>query len=420
MTASRPNVLLIMTDEERYPPPYEAAGAGRVPAHAAAGAGAPPPRRAASSTATTRARPRARPVAPRSSPGSTRRCTASPTPPGSPSRPTIRRCTSSIPTPCPPMGDWFRAGRVPHPLPREVARLAPRPHDPGHARGPEGERRRRRARPARSTPTGGPTASTRTGSRVGSAASPTVPTRPTPASCATGCSRQEVVDLFTQIAETDDDAPWLAVASFVNPHDIAFTGAAWQCSASPPSRSRSPRSPRRRRSPTRSPGVPTASVSSRTTWPKMLYPQDTDGEYRRLYQFLQVLVDAAIMRILDELEARVSPTTPSSCSPPTTATCSARTADCMQKWHDAFDESVRVPMLVSGPGIDTDAPDVTSRPATSTCPDAPRAGGRRRRGRRRRGVAPPRGDAAVRRAATSRRCSEVRPRRTTSTRPCTS
>ena len=27
----------------------------------------------------------------------------------------------------------------------------------------------------------------------------------------------------------------------------------------------------------------------------------------------------------------------------------------MQKWHNAFDEAIRVPLLVSGPGIDTDA-----------------------------------------------------------------
>jgi arylsulfatase A-like enzyme len=30
----------------------------------------------------------------------------------------------------------------------------------------------------------------------------------------------------------------------------------------------------------------------------------------------------------------------------------------MQKWHNAYDEAVRVPMLVSGPGVDTGAPGV--------------------------------------------------------------
>ena len=117
-----------------------------------------------------------------------------------------------------------------------------------------------------------------------------------------GVFAQEVVDLFGQIAASDDDAPWLAVASFVNPHDIAFTGAAWQMLGFPRDRRLDPRrSPRRRRSPTRSRAAPTASGSSRRCGRRSLYPQDTDLEYRRLYHFLQVLVDAAIMRILDEL-----------------------------------------------------------------------------------------------------------------------
>ncbi len=33
-----PNILLIMTDEERYPPPYETDAVARVPPHADAGA----------------------------------------------------------------------------------------------------------------------------------------------------------------------------------------------------------------------------------------------------------------------------------------------------------------------------------------------------------------------------------------------
>ena len=97
---SRPNVLFMMTDEERYPPPYEAEALAefrrtQLPARERLRA-----RRAASCTATTRARRRVRRAAPRSSPGSTRRCTGSPTPTASPRRPPTRPCTSSTPTPC--------------------------------------------------------------------------------------------------------------------------------------------------------------------------------------------------------------------------------------------------------------------------------------------------------------------------------
>jgi arylsulfatase A-like enzyme len=90
----------------------------------------------------------------------------------------------------------------------------------------------------------------------------------------------------------------------------------------------------------------------------MLYPQETDGEYRRLYQFLQVLVDAAIMRILDELEAR-------GLADDTIVVFTSDHGDMlgahggmMQKWHNAYDEAVRVPMLVSGPGVDASAPGI--------------------------------------------------------------
>ncbi len=93
-------------------------------------------------------------------------------------------------------------------------------------------------------------------------------------------------------------------------------------------------------------------------WPKVLYPQETDGEYRRLYHFLQVLVDAAIMRILDELHAR-------GLADDTIVVFTSDHGDLlgahgglMQKWHNAFDEAIRVPLLVSGPGVDTDADDV--------------------------------------------------------------
>ena len=40
---------------------------------------------------------------------------------------------------------------------------------------------------------------------------------------------------------------------------------------------------------------------------------------------------------------------PFPCSPPTTATWSVPTVGC--KWYKPFDESIRVPLLVKGPGV---------------------------------------------------------------------
>ncbi len=183
----------------------------------------------------------------------------------------------------------------------------------------------------------------------------TAPTRPTPGSCATACSREEVVDLFGQIAAADDGVPWLAVASFVNPHDIAFTGLAWSALGFPPiadSIAEIPEAPSQSDS---FAGRPDCQRQFCDVWPKVLYPQNTDLEYRRLYHFLQVLVDGAIMRILDELQAR-------GLADDTIVLFTSDHGDLLgahggmlQKWHNAYDEALRVPLLVSGPGIDARA-----------------------------------------------------------------
>ena len=37
-----------------------------------------------------------------------------------------------------------------------------------------------------------------------------------------------MVELFDELAAARADGPWLTVASFVNPHDIAFSGFGWE------------------------------------------------------------------------------------------------------------------------------------------------------------------------------------------------
>jgi arylsulfatase A-like enzyme len=169
---------------------------------------------------------------------------------------------------------------------------------------------------------------------------------------------REVATLFHSIEVSDDDAPWLAVASFVNPHDIAFTGAAWQVLNFPPIPDSIPEVPEAPSQSDSFAGRPDCQRQFKEVWPQVLYPQPADGDYRRLYHFLQTLVDAAIMRVLDALETH-------GFADDTIVVFTSDHGDLlgahgglMQKWHNAFDEAVHVPMLISGPGIDTSAPDV--------------------------------------------------------------
>ncbi len=79
--------------------------------------------------------------------------------------------------------------------------------------------------------------------------------------------------------------------------------------------------------------------------------QPTDLAYRRLYYYLHKLVDQAIGRILDSLEA-------SGMADETVVVFTSDHGDLLgahgglqQKWCNAFDEATRVPLIVKGPGV---------------------------------------------------------------------
>ena len=83
----------------------------------------------------------------------------------------------------------------------------------------------------------------------------------------------------------------------------------------------------------------------------MVTPQPADVAYRRLYYFLHKKVDQTITRILDALEA-------SGLAENTIIVFTSDHGELLgahgglqQKWCNAFDAAIRVPLLVNGPGI---------------------------------------------------------------------
>ncbi|OWY62003.1 hypothetical protein B7486_60745, partial [cyanobacterium TDX16] len=163
--------------------------------------------------------------------------------------------------------------------------------------------------------------------------------------------------LFAQLADgrEADDRPWLAVASLVNPHDIAFSGLGWQLLGFPLPDDTIPDVPEAPSQQDGFDGRPTAQAQFKHLWPKMLYRQEPDLAYRRFYHFLHVAVDRAMARILEALDA-------SGMAEDTYVVFTSDHGDMLgahggmqQKWHTGFDEALHVPLVIRGPEVDTRA-----------------------------------------------------------------
>jgi len=97
----------------------------------------------------------------------------------------------------------------------------------------------------------------------------------------------QVVELFAELAGARADGPWLAVASFVNPHDIATYGALWdQIWKFEPPDDTVPEIPEASSHSDSFAGRPACQEQWKAAWWHMVYEQPADVGYRRLYYYL--------------------------------------------------------------------------------------------------------------------------------------
>jgi arylsulfatase A-like enzyme len=167
-----------------------------------------------------------------------------------------------------------------------------------------------------------------------------------------GVFAEQVVSLFAELAQAREAGPWLTVTSFVNPHDIAFSGIGWeQILQLPPPDDSVPEIPEAPSQSDSFAGRPACHEQWKALWPAMLYDQEPNGTYRRLYHHLHALVDHAIARVLEALDDH-------GMAEDTIVVLTSDHGDLLgshggllQKWYNAFDEAVRVPFVVTGPGV---------------------------------------------------------------------
>jgi len=159
----------------------------------------------------------------------------------------------------------------------------------------------------------------------------------------------ETIDLLKRLDVGGDARPWLTVCSFLNPHDVSFFGLVGLTQGL---RYHPSRVPHVAQAPTRDEDLSTKPRCQRSMvglWSRIGAPQPWIETHLKFYYQLQATVDEQITRVLDALRA-------SGAYENTIVVFSSDHGDMQgahggmhEKWHNAYEESLRVPFVVSSP-----------------------------------------------------------------------
>jgi arylsulfatase A-like enzyme len=159
----------------------------------------------------------------------------------------------------------------------------------------------------------------------------------------------ETIALLERFDTEDSDEPWLTVCSFLNPHDDSLFGV---IALAQGLRYHPSEVPDVAQAPTHEEDLstkPSCQQSYTDTWGKIVAPQPWIETHLKFYYQMQAAVGEQITRVLDALAA-------SKAYENTIVIFSSDHGDLQgshggmhEKWHCAYDEALRVPFLISGP-----------------------------------------------------------------------
>lgn len=161
------------------------------------------------------------------------------------------------------------------------------------------------------------------------------------------------LDALEEEGRRGDVPPWLMVCSLVNPHDIVLFGLAWLRVRALFKDATVPLvepAPTRREDLSTKPGCQASFVK---TYPRMLAPQPTIGLYRQFYYYLHKVVDLELRRVYERLlSSRFFEDTIVIFTSDHGELLGAH-GGLHQKWHNAYEEAIRVPLIFAGPPLGT-------------------------------------------------------------------
>ena len=161
----------------------------------------------------------------------------------------------------------------------------------------------------------------------------------------------ETIDLLRRLDAADGDEPWLTVCSFLNPHDDSLFGLVGLAQGL---RYHPSQVPPVAQAPTHDEDLstkPTCHASYNDEFAKFMAPQPWIETHLKFYYQLQATVGEQITRVLDALAA-------STAFENTIVVFSSDHGDMQgahggmhEKWHVAYEEALRVPFIVAGPPL---------------------------------------------------------------------